>query len=124
MQFLRRNQYLLCFAAVLVFSSVMVLRQFTANQEAHVEMREDFIALCERGETAASERLYQRLIQQLPDSNDARLVEDLQRTAMLVSPEARVAEGLLWKYHVSVQNELQRRIDQRLARTLRSSESH
>src|SRR5262249_30097873 len=87
MRFLRKHQYVLCFLAVLVFSSVMVVRQFIANQSAHVELREDFIFLHERAETKPQERLYQMLVQQLPALNEKALVEDLQRTAMLVDPK-------------------------------------
>jgi len=48
MRFLRQNQYVLLFMAVVVFSSVMVVRQFMANQSVHSERREDLILLQER----------------------------------------------------------------------------
>ena len=118
MQFLRRNRYLLCFAAVLVLSSVMVLKQFLANESAHVEMREDFLLLSDRGEVKSSERLYQLLIQQLPDLNDKSLVDDLERTAMLLDPKTPAPDSLVWKFNVSVKNELRNRAEQRVARAL------
>ena len=118
MRFLRQNQYVLCFLAVLFFSSVMVVRQFIANQSAHVELREDFIFLHERAETKPQERLYQMLIQQLPALNEKALVEDLQRTSMLVDQKTPQLDNLIWKYQVSVKNELQKRADRRLARAL------
>src|SRR5690242_6086185 len=98
MRFFRRRPYLLCFLAVLVFSSVLVQRQFLANQSAHVELREDFLLLHERGERKPSERLYQVLIQQLPDLNDKSLAEDWQRTRLLVDPKSPDLESLVWKY--------------------------
>ena len=122
MRFLRRNQYLLCFAAVLVFASVMVLRQFMANEAAHVQMREDFLLLQERGETKASERFYQLLIQQLPGLGDNILVDDLERTAMFVDPKTPESKSLIWKYHVSVRNELQKRSERRLAGALEEAQ--
>jgi hypothetical protein len=122
MRFFRRHQYLLCFLGVLVFSSVMVLRQFLANQSAHVELREDFLLLHERGEAKACDALYQELIQALARLDEKSLVDDLQRTRPLVDPNARDVENLVWKYYISVKKELQRRSEQRLARVLGRSE--
>jgi hypothetical protein len=118
MQFLRRHQYLLCFLGVLVFSCVMVLRQFLANQAAHVELREDFLLLHERGEAKACDELYQRLIQALAGLDEKSLVDDFQRTRLLVDPQKPEKENLVWKYYTSVNRELQRRSEQRLARVL------
>lgn len=123
MRFLRRHQYLLLFLGVLVFSSVMVIRQFLANQSAHVELREDFLLLCERGETKVSDELYQALIQALASLDEKSLVDDLQRTRLLVDPQTPDKNNLVWKYYVSVKNELRRRSEQRLARILRGSEA-
>ena len=121
MRFLRRHQYLLCFVAVLLFSSVMVVRQVIHNQSAHVELREDFILLHDRGNAEPEARLYQLLIQQLPGLNEKSLVEDLQRTAMLVDPKTPQLDNLVWKYQVSVKNELARRSESRLARALQEA---
>jgi hypothetical protein len=122
MQFLRRHQYLLCFLGVLVFSSVMVLRQFLANQSAHVELREDFLLLHERGEAKACDGLYQQLIQELAGLDEKSLVDDLQRTRLLIDPKTPDRDNLVWKYYASVKNELQRRSEQRLTRVLGRSE--
>ncbi len=100
----------------------MVLRQFMANEAAHVQMREDFLLLQERGEMKASERLYQLLIQQLPGLGDNVLVDDLERTAMFVDPKAPESKSLIWKYHVSVRNELQKRSERRLAGALEEAQ--
>jgi hypothetical protein len=124
MKFLRRNQYLLCFLAVLIFSCVLVVRQFLANQSDHVELREDFILLHEQSDTQPAERLYQFLIQQLPDLSEKALVEDLQRTSMFVNGKAPSPENLIWKYHVSVNNELHKRSQQRIARARERAAMH
>src|SRR5512140_1772199 len=102
MRFLRRHQYLLCFLGVLVFSCVMVLRQFLANQSAHVELREDFLLLEERGEAKACDALYQQLIQALATLDDRSLVDDLQRTKLLVDPQHPDKNSPVWKYYASV----------------------
>jgi hypothetical protein len=124
MRFLRRHQYLLCFLGVLVFCSVMVIRQFLANQSAHVQMREDFILLHERGEAQACDALYQQLIQALATQDEKSLVDDFQRTRLLVDPKTPDLENPVWKYYVSVKKELEHRSDQRLARLLGHGEAH
>jgi hypothetical protein len=96
----------------------MVTRQFMANQSAHVERREDFLLLQERGQTKPSERLYQMLIQELPGLSDRSLAEDLARTALVVDPRTPDKNSLIWKYHASVMHELQQRSERRLSRTL------
>ena len=123
MRFLRRYQYLLCFLGVLVLACVLVLRQFMANQSAHVELREDFLLLHERGEAKASDALYQQLIQELAGLDEKGLVDDLQRTRLLIDPKAPDKENLVWKYYVSVKNELQRRSEKRLAHILEQPEA-
>ena len=118
MRFLRQNQYLLLFLGVLVFSSVMVVRQFIANQSAHIDRREDFILLHDRGENKACAWLYQRLIQELPGLSDRTLMEDVLRTSLLVDPKKPDLENLVWKYYVSVNREFQRRAESRLSRAI------
>jgi len=118
MRFFRQNQYVLLFLAVLVFSSVMVINQFLANQSAHAQRREDFIVLQERGDTRTCSWLYQRLIQELPGLSERSLVEDLSRTSMLVDTKKPEVESLIWKYYVSVKKELQRRAERRIDRVV------
>ncbi len=122
MRFLRRNQYALLCVAVLVFSSVMALRQFERNQSAHTQRIEDFILLQERGETQAAEQLYQRLIQELPELDDKALVDDLQRTSMVTDPKTPNTDNLVWKLLVSTKNELRKRSSERLARFRRQQQ--
>ena len=123
MQFLRRNQYILLTLAVLVFSSAMVVQQFLANQSAHAQRLEDLLLLHDRGETQLCERRYQLLVQELPDLNDQALVQDLQRTAMAVDTKTQQLDNLVWKYHVSVRNELKRRSEKRLEAALQRAET-
>src|SRR5437870_6525618 len=122
MRFLRQNQYLLVFLGVLVFSSVMVVRQFIANQSAHIDRREDFILLHDRGENKACAWLYQRLIQELPGLSDQSLMDDVVRTSLLVDPKKPDLENLVWKYSVSVNKEFQRRAEARLSRIIAKAE--
>jgi len=120
-QFLRRNQYLLLTLAVLIFSSVMAMRQVLANRSAHTQRLEDFILLHERAENKPCERLYQLLVQELPQLDDRSLVQDLQRTAMVVDVKTPQLDNLVWKYHVSVGNELKRRAEKRLEVALQNA---
>jgi hypothetical protein len=118
MQFLRRNQYFLLTLGVLIASSVLVVRQFLANQSAHAQRVEDFLLLHERAEAKLCEHSYQRLVQELPGLNDRSLVQDLQRTAMVVDVKTPQLDNLVWKYHVGVGNELKRRAEKRLEAAL------
>src|SRR6185295_12744998 len=104
MRFLRRHRYTLSFLAVLVLCSLLVQWQFLQNQSAHVRMREDFILLQQRGHAKPAERFYQLLVQSLPGESDKSLLDDYQRTAMLVDPSKPQLENLVWKYHISVRN--------------------
>ena len=121
MQFFRRNQFALITVAVLLFSSVMVVQQFLANESAHTQQVEDFLLLHERGEKQPCEHLYQMLVQQLPRVNDHALVQDLQRTSMVVDLKTQQLENLVWKYHVSVNNELKHRSEKRLEAALKGA---
>jgi hypothetical protein len=125
MQFLRRHQYLLCFLAVLGLACVMVVRQFEANQSAHIERREDFIFLVQRGgptEQGAAKHLYQVLIQELPDQSEKSLVDDLERTALLVNTNEPDPEGnLILNYHIAIKKKLEQRSEQRLGTELKEA---
>lgn len=118
MQFLRRNRYALLTVAVLILAAVLVVQQQIANLSFHTQRVEDFLLLHERQETKACEHLYQLLIQELPQIGDRELVQDLQRTAMIVDPTQTQLGNLVWKYHVSVNNELKRRAEKRLPELL------
>jgi len=122
MRFVRRNIYPLLFCAVLMLSSVLVVRQYLTNLSAHTERREDFIALYQSGHAKLAEHLYQVLIYTFPKLSDAALWQDADRMAMLVDSKTPQHESLIWKYHISVNKELARRTQARVARVLKQSE--
>jgi len=122
MRFLRRYQYLLCFMGLVVVASVLVINQFMANASAHIKLREDFILLHDEGKAEACDELYQKLIQNLDRLDERTLVDDLQRTSLLVDPKAPDLDNLVWKYYVSVKKEVQQRAERRVAAALQSGE--
>ncbi|MDE3066723.1 MAG: hypothetical protein KGJ60_04140 [Verrucomicrobiota bacterium] len=123
MRFLNRHRFFLIFLGVLVFCDVLVVRQFLVNQWAHANLREDFILLNGQNRPRTAERLYQQLIQELPGLPVHVLLEDDQRLTWLVDQTHPSSDDLVWKYHISVQNELQRRLPQRMRRALKRAGS-
>jgi hypothetical protein len=119
MRFLRRNRYFLIFAALLLVCGTMVVQQMVANQSAHADLRESFILLQTKGYKNEAQRLFQRLLADLERLPNKSLVEDYQRTLTLVDPAKQDAENLIWKYHWTVSNELERRSESALARALK-----
>jgi len=107
MRFWRQYRFVLLFFALLVFCSVMVLRQFGLRESKHVELREAFILLHTRGYTNEAQRLYQKLLLALPDLSQRELLDDFQRTLLLVDPYSQQTNNLVWKYHWTVSNELE-----------------
>lgn len=119
MRFLRRNRYFLIFAALLLSCGVMVLRQMAANQSAHADLREAFVLLQTKGYKNEAQRLFQRLLAELEQLPNKALVEDFQRTLMLVDAAKQDSENLIWKYHWTVSNELEKRSESTLAKALK-----
>src|SRR5258708_9849325 len=109
MRFLLEFKVALIFAVVLAFCSVMVLRQVQVNQTKHVEVREAFILIHSRGYREEAQRLYNRLLRDMQDFSNKQLDDDFQRTLMLVDPAVLQTTNLIWKYHWTVSNELERR---------------
>ena len=103
---------------VLAFCSFMVDRQFRVNQARHNDVREAFILLNARGYSTQAQRLYARLIGQLNRTSDRVLLDDFQRTLMLVEPGKKQTNNLVWRYHWTVSNELERRSPRAFARAL------
>ena len=122
MRFVRRHRYVLTLLAMSIVCSVLVVRQYLANQSAHVEMREDFILLQQKGHVKPTERLYQMLVHAVPDLPDLVLLEDLRRTSTLVDPKVQQPEDLVWKYHWVVKHHLDKRAERRVARVLKQFE--
>ena len=122
MRFLGRNRMVLGFLALLVFCSVMVVRQFLVNQSHHVDLREAFILLHTKGYRPEAERLYRRLLRDIEDLSNRALMDDFQRTLLLVDPTAQQSENLIWRYHWTISNELEKRSESTLRRALKLAE--
>jgi hypothetical protein len=124
MRFLRQYQFFLLFVALLVFCSLMVMRQFNVNRSKHVDLREAFILLHTKGYTNQAIRLFARLLSDLPEESNKTLMDDFQRTLMLVDPGTQHPENLIWKYHWTVSNELEKRSESSLRRALKLAEEN
>ena len=121
MRFFRGNRFALIFFVLLIFCSAMVVRQFMANQSRHVELREYFILLHSKGYRQQAERLFKRLMRELETLPNKALMDDYQRTLMLVDPAKQDQDNFIWKYHWTVSNELEKRSESTLARALRKA---
>ena len=119
---LRQYHFVWTFLAVLVFCSVMVLRQFKANQLRHNDLRESFILLQSKGYTNQAEKLYYRLLVEIDRVPHRVLFDDFQRTMMLVEPDVPQPKNLIWKYHRTVGDELEKRSPKAFARALKLAE--
>jgi hypothetical protein len=119
----RQTPYILLFLVTLVFCSVMVIRQINLNQSRHLELREAFVLLYNRGYIPESQRLYYRLLRELPGLSDKAVLDDFQRTLMLVDPTAKLTNNLIYDYHWTVSNELERRSAKALLRALKLAEA-
>ena len=122
MRFLRQFRFILLFFLILIFSSVMVLRQIGSRDSKHVDIREAFILLHTRGYTNDARRLYQRLLRGLPEMKEKQLIDDFQRTLILVDPYAQQTNNLIWNYHWTVSNELDKRSESTLVRARKLAE--
>jgi len=122
MSFTRRYRFELVFAAFLIFCSVMVVRQVSTNQSKHLELRESFILLNSRGYRPQAERLYQNLLNEMDRLPDRTLFEDFQRTLTLVDPSRDEPDNLVWQYHWTVSNEVEKRSEANLQRALKLAE--
>jgi hypothetical protein len=120
--FLRQYRFVLLFLLLLVFCSIMVIRQLNAKQSKHVDVREAFILLHTRGYTNYANRLYQTLLRELPDLPSKALIDDFQRTLPLVDAGGNHPENPLWKYHWTVSNEMERRSESNLRHAIQLAE--
>jgi len=122
MRSLRRNRFSLVFLALVVFCSAMVVRQFMANQSKHLELREAFILLYSKGYRPEAERLYKRLLRDLEAIPNKTLMDDYQRTLLLVDPMTQQPDNLIWRYHWTVSKELEKRSESTLLRARKLAE--
>lgn len=116
MHIFRRHRILLTFLIVLVFCSVMVIQGFRAGQVRHVELREALILLHARGYTNEADRLYNRLLRDVSELSNKNLLDDFQRSRILVDPSIQHPENPVWRYHWVVSNELEKRSESTLVR--------
>ena len=120
MRFVRQYRFILLFFLLLIFCSVMVVRQFGLRQSRHVEMREAFILLHMRNYTNEARTLFDRLVLEVPKYtkkiSDQELLDDFQRTLLLVDPYSSQTNNLIWKYHWMLSEELDKRSVDLLAR--------
>ena len=119
MDFVRQHRFLLLLMAALVAVSVFVIQKSHARQSRHVEIREAFILLHTRGYTNEANRLYEKLLQELPQLSNRQINEDFQRTLLLVDPSISQPSNLIWKYHWTVSNEMDKRSESSLMRALK-----
>ncbi len=114
----RRHGQLLSFLLLLVFCSVMVVYQYRRNQSRHVEIREAFILLYTKGYHEKADRLYNHLVLDVSGLSIRTLEDDWQRTVLLVDPTVKQPDNLIWKYHWTVSNEMEKRSSSMLQRAL------
>lgn len=119
MRFFRQYPFVLSFLLLLVFCSVMVIRGLQARQTRRAELREAMIVLQTRGYTNEAQRIYTRLIQEIRDVPNKSLLEDFQRTMLIIDPASKQPANPIWSYHWVVSNELERRSESTLARALK-----
>jgi len=122
MTFARRVRVWLAFAILLVFCSVMVVKQMQANMSKHVELREAFILLESKGYRPQAQRLYQKLIRELERLPDQALLDDYDRTLALINTGKEDNENLIWRYHWTVSNEMDQRSHGALGRALKMAD--
>lgn len=126
MHFVRQHKFALSFMAVLAFSSIMVIWQLDARKDAkksrHVELREAMILLQTGGYTNQADKLYLKLFGDLEKLSDKELVEDWQRTVILVDPGSHQPSNAVWRYYWTVRNAMERRSESIIQRALKLSE--
>lgn len=126
MHFVRQHKFALSFLALLVFCSVMVIWQLEARKNAqesrHVELREAMILLQTGGYTNQADKLYLKLLTDIDRLSDRELIEDWQRTVILVDPGSHQPSNAIWRYYWTVRNAMERRAESIIQRALKLSE--
>jgi len=119
MRFVQQHRFILLFLALLVFCSVMVIFQLEARRNKHSELREAMILLQTGGYTNQADRLYLRLLRDLDKLSNKALIEDWQRTVILVDPSSHQPSNAVWRYYWTVRNEMERRAESTIQRALK-----
>ena len=107
---------------LLLVASVAIIQQLRSRQSRHVEIREAFILLYTRGYRNEANRLYDKLLQDLDKLPNKQVIDDFQRTLLLVDPSANQPKNLIWKYHWTVSNQMDKRSEGTLMRALKLAE--
>ena len=107
------------FVGFLLVCSVLVIRQFAVNETRHVELREALILLYSKGYWVEADRLYQRLLGEVKRLSNPMLLDDYQRTLTLIDPMNDQPTNLIWQYHWTISNELEKRSESSLERALK-----
>ena len=102
---------------MLLLCALMTIRQVVDNQSRHAEMREAFIFSHNKGNSADAQRLYDQLKYDMPEEPTRHLIDDLERTASIAPTNQSASSNLLVRYHLSVQHEVQKRVEQRFLKT-------
>jgi hypothetical protein len=121
-RFLHRHRFALVFCALVVAGAVLFLREWRAREAQHLEAREAFILLHATGHAEPAQRLYERLVRELETQTARSLLEDFQRVSLLFDPAKPQPDNLVWRYHRSLQNELDKRAQSTLVRALQLAE--
>jgi hypothetical protein len=108
-RFLRQHKFTLLFLLLLVFCSVMVIRQMDRRKSRHVELREAMILLQTGGYTNQADRIFSRLFGSLGGLTDKELIDDWQRAVLLVDPGAQQPSNAVWRYYWVVRQEMEHR---------------
>ena len=129
MNFVRRHRFVLMFLALLVFCSVMVIVQLEARRSSrankHTDLREAMILLQTGGYTNEADKLYLRLLRDLDQLSSKALLEDWQRTVILVDPTSNQSSNAIWRYYWTVRNQMEKRSESTIehARRLANEEN-
>jgi hypothetical protein len=94
---LKRYRELLLFVAVFSACGVMVVRQTVVNQSRHVL----------------------RLLDEMTDLSDRELMDDFQRTLTLVDPQTPAPTNMVWNYHWTLSNKLEKRAASAMTRAIK-----
>jgi len=116
---LRHYRGMILFVAVFTCCGIMVVQQPLKNQSRHVEMREAFILLYNRGYYEEADRLYLRLLGEMTELSNQELMDDFQRTLTLVNPHAPAPTNQIWNYHWTLSNKLEKRAASTLTRAIK-----
>lgn len=113
MHFFSQHKFVLSFLALLVFCSAMVIWQLDARKNAresrHVELREAMILLQTGGYTNQADKLYYKIFPDVEKLTDKELIEDWQRTVILVDPGSHQPSNAVWRYYWTIRNAMEKR---------------